>query len=287
MDTKAVEGTIIKRVSEALRTWEAQQADHDVPSPSGIANCFRAQWAKATKQEVTNPDQLAWIKNMEQGKLVEPFWSDIFRLAGFTVVDLNERLTIAGGPMTGVGDRMITDDTGEIAIPLLIELKNLGPFSYYELMKHGIRNGAPHYYYQIQSYLEMYNIPMAIIFAGQAEASSITWWWRVREKKQSGINATEWPPPFIVEVVERAPADFAWAQQREPRFIHGFGEVLAGIFWEPPKTVLDATLTGPPVVGTAVGIVGGLSRGIHRVVRGLREIDQVIRPHRGKRSGRR
>ena len=79
----------------------------------------------------------------------------------------------------------------------------------------------------------------------------------------------------------------AWAQQREPRFIHGFGEVLAGIFWEPPKTVLDATLTGPPVVGTAVGIVGGLSRGIHRVVRGLREIDQAIRPHRGKRSGRR
>lgn len=214
LDTKAVQDTIIRRISDALRMWEAQQEDHDVPSPSGIHRCFRDQWAKATKQKITNPDQLAWIKNMEQGKLVEPFWSDIFRLADFTVADLNERLTIAGGPMTGVGDRMVTDNTGEINIPLLLELKNLGPFSYYEFLKFGLRNGAPGYYYQVQSYMEMYNIPLAVVFAGQAEASSITWWWRVREKKQSGPDATEWPPPFIVEVVERAPADFAWAQQR-------------------------------------------------------------------------
>ena len=99
------------------------------------------------------------------------------------------------------------------------------------------------------------------------------------------MNFDRTPAPVLLALafVLLVPPPFAWAEEREPALIHGFGEVLAGIFWEPPKTVLDATLSGPPVVGTAVGVLGGLSKGIQRILRGLQEISAALS---WKRMGR-
>src|SRR3990170_980849 len=214
MDVKAVEARLRERVLEALEKW-GDDDRHPVPSPSGIARCFRQQWCRGTRHPITNPDQPAWAKKMEQGKLVEPFWHEVFQMAGFTVATLNERVPVAGGPMTGVGDRMLMDEV-EALFPgaMLLELKDLGMFTFYEFLKYGLKEGNPDYYYQVQCYMAMYAVPFAIVFAGQADASSTTWWWRTREKKEHGPEAAEWPPPFLLEIVPFAPADFAWAQQR-------------------------------------------------------------------------
>lgn len=229
MDAKAVEGIIRERVLKALTHYRDDEDYHDVPSPSGINSCFRKQVMARRRIAHTNPGKPAWIKKAEQGHLVEPFWHEVFERADFKLVDLtgSERQEIDGGPMTGVGDRIVFDPTGEIPSALLLELKDLGMFTYYSFLEDGLRNGLPDYYFQVQAYMEEYDLPMAVVFAGQADSSACTWWWRTRktctrtkkphdktcEDKNHGGEQT-WPDPFVVEVVPRAPADFAWAQQR-------------------------------------------------------------------------
>ena len=74
------------------------------------------------------------------------------------------------------------------------------------------------------------------------------------------------------------PAPLWAAQQPRPGFTHGVGEVVAGLLFEMPKTVLQATMSGPPVVGTAVGLLAGVSQGIQRTIRGLIEMVNGLDP---------
>lgn len=233
MDAKTAEGIIRRRVLDALTRYRDDEEPHDVPSPSGIADCFRKQVMNRRGIPKSNPDKPAWFKKQEQGKLVEPFWHEVFDRAEFDVADLTntERILIAGGPMTGIGDRLLRDRLDEIPfqIPMLLELKDLGMFTFFSFMQKGLREGLPYYYYQVQGYMEAYDVPLAVVFAGQADASACTFWWRTRmtctrtgKRKQHDHTCADkyhgdeqiWPDPFVVEVVQRAPADFAWAQQR-------------------------------------------------------------------------
>lgn len=229
MDAKEMEGIIRRRVLDALVRYRDDDEAHDVPSPSGISGCFRRQWCAGTHYPQLNPDKPAWIKKQEQGRLVEPFWHDVFNRAGFSVADLTntERLQMKDSPMTGKGDGIIADMMGEIPIVMMLELKDLGMFTYLDFMEKGLKEGLPYYWYQVQDYLEIYDLPFGVVFAGQADASAITWWHRTRNQcnrrvkahdatcahKQHGEDKT-YPEPFVVEVVPKAPADIEWTRQR-------------------------------------------------------------------------
>jgi hypothetical protein len=58
------------------------------------------------------------------------------------------------------------------------------------------------------------------------------------------------------------------AAKAKPTVRHGIGQIITGIVWELPRTVVEATMQGPPVVGTAVGLLAGASRGVKKVIEG-------------------
>ncbi len=54
--------------------------------------------------------------------------------------------------------------------------------------------------------------------------------------------------------------------------------MIAGLAFELPKTVLDSTLSGPPVVGTLMGMLAGAIRALQMTVGGLKEISDGFDP---------
>ena len=70
-----------------------------------------------------------------------------------------------------------------------------------------------------------------------------------------------------------------WADEtREPSFLHGLGQVIAGLVFELPKTTLDATLTNPPVLGTMVGLLAGTMNELRMIGEGLQEMAVGFNP---------
>ena len=65
---------------------------------------------------------------------------------------------------------------------------------------------------------------------------------------------------------------------REPSVAHGAGQVVRGTVFELPKAVLGGTLEGPPVVGTAMGLLGGTIRALQVTAAGLVEMAQGFHP---------
>ena len=80
------------------------------------------------------------------------------------------------------------------------------------------------------------------------------------------------------------PAAFAAEPEHEPSFLHGVGQVLAGLTFELPKNVLTGTLDGPPVVGTAIGLLGGAARAAQKTVGGVVEMAAGFDPWGTKRK---
>ena len=64
----------------------------------------------------------------------------------------------------------------------------------------------------------------------------------------------------------------------DPSFVHGVGQVIKGVFLVLPGTVIDATLTEPPVLGTMVGVLAGVSRAIQTTCAGLAEMSAGFNP---------
>jgi hypothetical protein len=58
------------------------------------------------------------------------------------------------------------------------------------------------------------------------------------------------------------------AAKPKPTVRHGLGQIITGIVWELPRTVVESTMEGPPVIGTAVGLLAGASRGVQKVIEG-------------------
>lgn len=73
-------------------------------------------------------------------------------------------------------------------------------------------------------------------------------------------------------------ARIATASDAEPSVGHGLGRIVAGALFEWPKTIVDATLTNPPVVGTMVGIFAGLVRAVEMTTAGVREVSAGFDP---------
>ena len=92
-------------------------------------------------------------------------------------------------------------------------------------------------------------------------------------------------PIVLALALLHSPAEAAEAN-REPSFTHGLGQVIWGLTFEWPKTVLDATMTGPPVVGTAVGLLAGASGAVQKTIGGLVEMAAGFDPFKTKRRRR-
>lgn len=76
------------------------------------------------------------------------------------------------------------------------------------------------------------------------------------------------------------------ASEQDPSFGHGLGKMVGGVIFEWPKTIVDATLTGPPVAGTVVGIIAGAARAAQTVVAGAVEMGAGFDPWGSKRRRR-
>jgi hypothetical protein len=81
-----------------------------------------------------------------------------------------------------------------------------------------------------------------------------------------------------------AAACLAWAHPAkaestgEPSVLHGLGQVIAGVLFELPKTVLDATLTEPVVLGTVAGLFAGTVNALRVTAGGLVEMAEAFNP---------
>ena len=70
----------------------------------------------------------------------------------------------------------------------------------------------------------------------------------------------------------------------DPSFLHGVGKTIDGLVLEFPKTVLEGTLAGPPVVGTVLGALGGIARAFQKTFAGLMEMSAGFDPWGAKRK---
>lgn len=80
-----------------------------------------------------------------------------------------------------------------------------------------------------------------------------------------------------------APSASAAEPSREPSFLHGLGEVIDGLVLELPKTILEGTLGGPPVVGTVIGALAGTAQAAQKTVAGVLEMSEGFDPWETKR----
>ena len=71
--------------------------------------------------------------------------------------------------------------------------------------------------------------------------------------------------------------------QTAPSVWHGVGQVVGGVLFELPKTVLEATFENPPVLGTVVGLLAGTSRALQTTFAGLIEIGTRFDPWGSKK----
>lgn len=81
-----------------------------------------------------------------------------------------------------------------------------------------------------------------------------------------------------------SPIAFAADEQPDPSFLHGLGKVIDGVVLEFPKTVLEGTLAGPPVVGTVLAALGGLASAGQKTISGLMEMSAGFDPWGTKRK---
>jgi len=89
---------------------------------------------------------------------------------------------------------------------------------------------------------------------------------------------------LAVAALAICPLAFAAEPEHEPSLLHGAGQVLAGVIFEWPKNILTGTLEGPPVVGTAMGFLGGAARAAQKTVGGVVEMAQGFDPWGVKRK---
>lgn len=73
-------------------------------------------------------------------------------------------------------------------------------------------------------------------------------------------------------------------QKADPSFMRGLGKTLDGVVLELPKTILEGTLAGPPVVGTVMGALGGAARALQKTFSGLAEMSAGFDPWGTKRK---
>lgn len=215
---------LTERIYEAAYSAQFEEEPHPVPSPSGCYNCLRRQWCEGKRLPRSDPLAVRTLKKMAAGKAIEDYWRGVYKRAGFDIIQHRNvdgsltRIPIlnAAGEevMTGEVDSVLREfgqGSGEYC---LLELKDLGVWSYFNILDDGVKNGERGYYYQVQCYLGgalqagLIDVPICIFHAGQADATSVVWIGRVIKKR------TERPPDFIIETIPFDQVAYNWACDR-------------------------------------------------------------------------
>ena len=68
--------------------------------------------------------------------------------------------------------------------------------------------------------------------------------------------------------------------------MRGLGKIVGGLIFELPKTVIEASLEGPPVAGTLVGLLAGTTRSVQTVFAGVGEVAAAFDPWGTKKRHR-
>lgn len=198
--------SLYNAVLAALEATQDEREPHDVPSASRIEDCRRLQWFEGKGIPRSDRIPARSLKKMASGVAVEPFWKEIYAKAlarlGLQLVDAPPRVPI-GPHMSGQADALICKEEVPVAI---LEVKDLGIWSYLDLLKDGLKVALPYYWYQVQSYMEGYHCPLAVFHAGMADSSAVTGTYR----RRFGGD----PPPFWTEVIGRDEDDIKWALNR-------------------------------------------------------------------------
>lgn len=178
-----------------------------MPSPSGILRCRLEQWFNGTGHERTNKHSVESDKNMEQGTLVEPYWFKVYARAGFEVCPHPEPPPPGsmGVMRSHGGDAIMYVATPECAsvfgMPMgsrvLLELKNMGGWSYFDFVLKDLQEGHPDYWAQVNTYLHGYACDYAIVHAGIADPGLTKWVWKRIKKQEDPL------PPFWIEIVKK------------------------------------------------------------------------------------
>ena len=66
--------------------------------------------------------------------------------------------------------------------------------------------------------------------------------------------------------------------EQAPSMRSGLAKIIWGMTMELPTTVVDATLTNPPVIGTAVGLLAGVARAVQKTFEGMAEFSEAFTP---------
>lgn len=200
---------------------ESTQDDNDHTnevSASGVDDCRLKNWFRVKEFPRDNRIPPESLKKMESGRAIEPFWRDVYERAGFEVVSPLDRIepigNLRGG---GGGDGGLIVRTPEAAATVgepigsrgLLELKDLGIWTYFDVINKGWTEGAPQYIVQAQVYMEGYDWDWAVLHAGQADSSATkTWWTRMWKRDPKDL------PAFWAEKLVRDSRTFAWANAR-------------------------------------------------------------------------
>lgn len=210
---------LTERIYEAAYTAQFEEEPHPVPSPSGIYGCLRRQWCDGKRLPRTDPLAVRTLKKLASGKAIEDYWRGVYERAGFAIEPVAKlgRIPIfdAAGieVMTGEVDALLADrNTGDRC---LLELKDLGVWSYFNVLEGGVKDGERGYYYQIQCYLGgalkaglIKDPPWCVFHAGQADATSVVWIGKVIKKMEKR------PPDFIIEAIPFDEVAYNWACER-------------------------------------------------------------------------
>lgn len=207
MVTESLFNSFYLNVHQAAETMQDDWEQRYVPSPSSVSSCRLRQWFMASGLPKTNRIPVDSMKKMESGRVIEDFWRNVYTRAGFLVVSPLPPVEIGAMRSMG-GDGLLFVESVEAAettgltkgSSLLLELKDLGAWSWCDVVTKGVQEGLPDYYDQIQAYLHAYDRQYCVFHAGMADASGTKFIWK-RIKKY-----TDECPPFWIEIVKRDPA---------------------------------------------------------------------------------
>ena len=206
MTTESLFNAFYLNVHGAAETMQDDWEQRYVPSPSSVASCRLRQWFMASGLERTNRIPVESLKKMESGRVIEDYWREVYTRAGFLVVsplppvEIGAMKSRGGDGLLFVEHQRAVEATGlPKGSSLLLELKDLGAWTYMDFVLKGCQEGMPDYYDQVQSYLRAYDREYCIVHAGMADASGTKWIWSKIKRQPEVI------PPFWVERVKRDP----------------------------------------------------------------------------------
>jgi hypothetical protein len=207
-----------ERLEKAAQRIYSEGDPHPAGSPSSVYSCLRRQWYRATGAEETNLPSLASLKKMESGTAIEGYWHKVYEGSGFRVSRPEERLPInneEGEWLTDGAVDGILESEEDPDFKVLLELKDLGYYSYRDVVKKGVKVGAPEYYTQVQLYMDaaltagLTTIPLCIFHAGMADLSGSRFIWERIHKEEEGSL-----PNIYIEVIEQDKEWLRWAKNR-------------------------------------------------------------------------